>query len=151
MAKVSVKAKADLARRITDLLGVNGNDIEELTENLNKMSKTALAMLLEYLEDGTDMEESKPATPPRVPAAFPKHFMPHDVGTPRNPGEMNGLLSMLPEIGRTIFKSFMEADFPELKRAIGVNNRITYGCEKLVAQQLWEAIKVYPQNEEKEE
>lgn len=141
--------KADVVNDIIEVLHVEKNEVSEFSENLNKMSKKVVSWLFHYLVELAKSESDKPEPAPhRVSRAFPKLFMPHDVPVGiRRPPEMNDMLAMLPEIGRVIFKSFMEGDFPELKRAIGVNTRITGECEKMVSRQLWDAIKVVTEND----
>lgn len=156
MTKPKVRSKGDLVNEIMELLDVDNSDKTELSENLNKMSKTAISTLLYYLDEFTeepmDEEETeKPEAPKRVEAKPPELFMPQDINIPKNPTEMGSLLNFLPEIGRRVQSAWRNGDFPLLKRNIGVNDRIIRFCEQMVAKQLWDAIKVYPQNEEKKE
>lgn len=149
MALAKPPAKGDVVLDILELLDVETNEKEKMAENLNKMSKEGVNLLFHYMAE-TMKKPSVAETENAMP--LNKDMMPQDVAAPKNPVVMNEYLRMLPEVGRTIGKAFMDGDLPNLKRAIGINGRIVYNCEKMVAQQLWDAIKVrrFTENEGEE-
>ena len=98
MVLAKPKAKADLAKQIVELLDVEDADKEELIENLNKMSKTAIKLLCEYVGDQFESEGDAPdETPKRVEAKPPVLFTPQDIDIPKNPVDMGHYLNFLPE------------------------------------------------------
>lgn len=122
-------------------------DIVLLSENLKKMAKKSLDVLLDYVDDEMDVEVTtgKPEKRKKEPKApfIPEEVLPNKFFGAKTPQEIEEQLFVLPVISERLGNAFHEGEFPSIKRNIGIINVITGNVQSLITKQLWERVDIH--------
>jgi hypothetical protein len=140
--------KVVLAGRICDHLANivgRGRDhklFDVVKTGLQKMSieeMDALLLVVSTDEMKTGIDRIKAITTKR---AAPMNLMPSDIEVAKVAQDVTNQLSMLPTVAERLSDAWQTGNFPMMKRHMRITERITDNCRKMIAQQLYDAIKI---------
>jgi len=137
--------KQAIVNSIIEKLDLGDEPTTVLSENLNKMTKAALIGLATAITAKIDTGIGRLKTAAKlIPDGppVPLEIMPNDVGMAKTANDVTEQLSMLPTIGERLAITWESGNFPLLKRNLRISERITDNCRKMVAQQLYDAIRI---------
>lgn len=135
--------KQEMVVSILDLLEIPDEKRVEMSENLNKMTKAALGLLDFYIMEivGEEPEEVDRKVIPAGPKVA-LNLMPQDIGIANSAADVTEQLTILPVIGKRLESAWINGNFPLMKRNLRISEQITDNCRKMIAQQLYDSLKI---------